>query len=488
MRQGAQTPERERGSALRRAAAAFALCLAAAGCVATDGPDPKPIPLPGATPRVLGAANAESSAHAQLVAAFGGAYKSPRIESALSDIVRKLVAASDDPSQRYEITILNNQTINAFALPSGRLYVTRGLLALANDTSEIAAVLSHEIAHVTARHALARGELERNADLIRRVSADLLNDPASGDQAKARSRLTLASFSRLQELEADQIGVRTMAKAGFDPHGAVRFLASLGRSSGLRTNGGRVDFLATHPSTPERIQKALAAARQIGGPGVGESNHDAWLRAIDGMAYGDDRSEGLIRGRKFINPVAGYQFTAPEGFALEHSGQTVVGRAADGLRAMRFDRVAAPGESLEDYLKGGLLEGVTMEDVRSLRVGEYSAATGIGRSKDWSYRFGVIAVSGSVYRLMFSAQTLGADADRQFLAAIESFQPLSADDARAAKPTHIAIIPAQPGEDAASLASRMIVPDRQLERFSILNGLDPGAPVKVGESYKIIAD
>lgn len=487
MRQGA-TSLAKRRSPGRIVAAAFA-CVMLAGCVTTDEPGPKSIPLPGAAPRVVGATNGETAAHAQLVAAFGGAYRSPRIESALNDIVRKLVAASDDPSQQYDVTILNNQTINAFALPSGRLYVTRGLLALANDTSEIAAVLSHEIAHVTARHALARGELERNADLIRRVSVNLLNDSKGGDQEKARSRLTLASFSRLQELEADQIGIRTMAKAGYDPHGAVRFLQSLGRSGAFRTSAARVDFLATHPSTPERIQKALSAARQIGGPGVGESSHDGWLKVIDGMAYGDDRASGLIRGRLFINPDAGYQFTAPEGFALERSGDSIIGRTEDGRRAMRFDRIAQPaGQTPEAHLKAGLLDDVAMEDIRSLRVAAFPAATAIGRSKDWSYRFGVIEMNGSFYRMMFSAETLSPEWDRAFLAAIESFQRLTPEAAQAARPTHIGLVTAAPGESAAALASRMAVADRPLERFLVLNGLDSAAQARPGQAYKIVAE
>lgn len=478
----------ETSGAIVRAVVVVCLGLALAGCL-SDGSDPKPIPLPGNTPRVVGAPNLDGRAHTQLVASFGGAYRSPKVEALVTDIVRKLVAASDDPSQNYQVTILNNQSINAFALPSGHLYVTRGLLALANDTSEIAAVLSHEIAHVTARHANARGELERNADLVRRVSADLLNDSAGGDQTKARSRLTLASFSRQQELEADQIGVRTMAKAGFDPHGAVRFLASLGRSSGLRSASSRIDFMATHPSTPERIQKALAAARQIGGPGMGERSREIWLRAIDGMAYGEERGDGFIRGRKFLNPAVGYSFSAPEGFSLDHSGQAIIGRAASGLQAMRFDRVAPEaGQSLEDYLKAGLLEGVSMEDVRATKVGEFSAATGVGRSKDWSYRIGVIEFNGSLYRMLFSAQTLSPEADRQFLASIESFQRLSADDARLAKPTHLGLVTAAPGEDAVALAQRMASPDRALERFSILNGVDGANPIKAGELYKIITE
>ena len=472
----------------RRVAASALLVVGAGGCLTLDPETAKPLALPASTPRVLGAGGVSDRAHAQLVASFGGAYRSPRAERILSDISRRLVAASDEPGQSYQVTVLNSPTINAFALPTGRLYVTRGLLALANDTSEIAAVLSHEIAHVTAKHANARGELERNADLVSKVSADLLNDTAGGDRARARSRLTIASFSRLQELEADQIGVRTMARAGYDPYGSVRFLTSLGRSGGLRSSGAKVDFLATHPTTPERVQKALLAARQIGGPGQGESNREGWLRAIEGMAYGDDRGGGVIRGRRFISTASGYGFSAPEGFTLEANGQVVIGRGAGGLSAMRFDRVAREnGQTPEDYLRTGLLEGVIMEDVRPLNINGLAAATGIGRSKDWSYRLAVIEMDGSIYRLLFSAQSLSSDVDGQFIAAIESFNRLSSDDARTVKPTQIGLVTAGTNEDAVALARHM-TSERALERFSILNGLDGATPIRPGELYKIIVE
>ena len=146
----------------------------------------------------------------------------------------RLVAASERPNLKYKATILNSPAINAFALPNGQLYVTRGLLALANDTSELASVLSHEMAHVIARHAAIREDQVRQAALVSRVASDVFNDPQMGALALARSKIALASFSRAQELEADGVGVGISARAGFDPYGAVRFLTAMGRNAELR--------------------------------------------------------------------------------------------------------------------------------------------------------------------------------------------------------------------------------------------------------------
>src|SRR5262245_510969 len=208
--------------------------------------------------------------HQRILAAYGGAYRNARLEASLAQIVDKLVAASERPDLKYQVTVLNSPAINAFALPSGQLYVTRGLIALANDSSELASVLSHEMAHVIARHAAMREDQVRQAALVNRVANDLLADPQLGALALAKSKIALASFSRAQEFEADGIGVGISARAGYDPYGAERFLTSMGHNAQLRTQRAidprAPDFLSSHPATPERVTNAVANARQYTGP------------------------------------------------------------------------------------------------------------------------------------------------------------------------------------------------------------------------------
>src|SRR5439155_25892060 len=156
------------------------------------------------------------------------------------------------------------------ALPTGQLYVTRGLIALANDTSELASVLSHEMSHVIARHAAMREDQARQVALVSRVVQDVLSDPETGALALAKSKIALASFSRAQELEADGIGVGIAARAGYDPYGAARFLTSMGRNAELKSSPGQShidprapDFLSSHPATPHRIKIPDASSRQL---------------------------------------------------------------------------------------------------------------------------------------------------------------------------------------------------------------------------------
>ena len=192
---------------------AGALGLGVVGCAAIDAPPAPANVAPVAAPK-RAPPPPVSPERKRLIDAFGGEYHAPATEAYLNGVLVKLAPASGAPAQPYRVTVLNSPIVNAFALPSGDIFVTRGLLALADDTAEIAAVMAHEIAHVTARHAAQRAEFEKTAALFTRVNHQVLEPRAGDDEAEARSRLSIASFSRQQEFEADQIGIKDIAKAG----------------------------------------------------------------------------------------------------------------------------------------------------------------------------------------------------------------------------------------------------------------------------------
>src|ERR1700689_2846461 len=204
--------------------------------------------------------------HERILSSYGGAYDDPKLEALITRTVDRLVAASDRPGQAYKVTILNSGAVNAFALPTGQLYVTRGLIALASDTSELSSVLSHEMAHVLAKHASIREDQARQAAIVTRVFTDMGSDSNTTDLALAKSKLTMASFSRTQEFEADEIGVGISARAHFDPYGAARCLTSMEGNAELKAGKTSADprvqdFLSSHPATPERVANAQNIAR-----------------------------------------------------------------------------------------------------------------------------------------------------------------------------------------------------------------------------------
>jgi predicted Zn-dependent protease len=487
-----------KGQSIRlRLAAALPLALTLAGCAALDpGGRKAELPaVPTAAPRTTGVETPTASEHKRLVALFGGEFRSAASELYLNGILARLAQSAETPTEAYRVTILNTPLVNAFALPSGNLYVTRGLLALANDSSEIAAVMAHEISHVTARHASQRAELERNAAVISKA-ASLIQSRQKGEEIQASGRMSLASFSRQQELEADQIGVKTIARAGYDPYGAARFLTSLDRASSLRASlfgqkagEDQPDILATHPSTPERVRQATAAARQLGAPGIGLSARGEYFNAIDGLDFGDDPSEGFVRGRRFVHPKLGFTFSAPEGFVLENSAQALLGIASGGTQALRLDSISlSAGTPLETYVASGWMEGIDPNSIHSASLGGIPAALASARGGDWQFRVAVLRFGDSVYRLIFATRNLTPAMDARFLDSIESFRPLAVGDSQRTRPLRLKIVTASAGDTPATLARRMVVPEQQVEQFLLLNGLEPGASLRPDERYKIVVE
>ncbi len=271
-------------SALCRLSLVF-LPIAFAGCAMMENQGEKPISaeIPAAAPRTLGVESLSSAEHKKMIAQFGGEYNFPSAENFLNDMLAKLAKTGDEPSDPYTVTILNSPIINAFALPPDKIYVTRGLLALANDASEVAAVMAHEIGHITAHHAMLRAEEEKRAAVISQA-ASVIQSREKGEQVAAVEQRTIASFSRQQELDADQIGIRSIAAAGYDPYAASRFLNTMERARQLHAaefgqTASQPDLLSTHPSTPERVQRAIAVAKEIGPPGTGITDRMAYLAA-----------------------------------------------------------------------------------------------------------------------------------------------------------------------------------------------------------------
>jgi predicted Zn-dependent protease len=496
IREGSRTNSPPRRGASKVLTWAAAILLA--GCAGMEPRDSTPFSSAAQIPPTRAPATSAkiSPEHRRMIALFDGEYEYRPAEIYLNDILVKLAEADDRAGEPYKITILNSPTVNAFALPPGNLYVTRGLLALANDASEVAAVMAHEIAHITARHASQREEEEKRAAVISQA-ASIIQSKQKSDQVVAEAQRTIASFSRNQELEADQIGIRVAAKAGYDPFAAARFLVSLGHSAALRNalfgpyaDAGRPDILATHPSTPDRVAQAINAARQIGAPGIGRTDRASYLAAIEGMTFGDDPAEGAIRGRKFLHGRLGFAFLAPDGFTLENASQALLGIKNGGDEALRLDSVSVPPSTpLAAYIASGWIDGLVESSITTSEINGMQAAIANANAGEWQFRVAVIRFDQDrVYRLIFAARALTSEIKEQFQSSIHSFHHVSPEEVRAATPLRLTIVVAKPGETAETLASQMSMQSRGLDYFLLTNGLNRGEPLKRSEHYKIVVE
>lgn len=451
--------------------------------------------------------------HPQVLAEFGGAYDNPKVAAYVQKVGETLVAHSELKGQAFRFTVINSDIYNAFALPGGYVYITRGLLALMSSEAELASVLGHEIGHVTARHTAERISRTQAANIfssILGVGVAILT--GSGDAGNLAAQASgggaavwLAGFSREQEFEADKLGVRYMAADGYDPREAADMLSKLG--DGVRLSmkelgrppetADEFSIMQSHPRTTDRVVAATDAARAQGmvvapNARVGESEY---FDAIEGMAYGGDAESGFIRGSVFTHPKLRFRFEAPKGFRIVNGEDAVRATGPDDASLQLDARQAPRGVEPADFLVGVWAKGVRLQNVERIQINGLPAATGSVRmnGQKGQVELRLVAIKhpdGSYYRLMFvtpaAAGTKFTDAFRR---ATYSFRALSESEARAAEPLRMRIVTVRAGDTHESLARRMANQDGfELERFRIYNGLKPGEALAPGRRVKIVAE
>ena len=428
--------------------------------------------------------------HPRILKNYGGEYKDPKLETMLAIVAGELISQSDDPTRAFDITILNSPTVNAFALPGGYLYITRGLLALANDMSEIAAVLAHEMAHVSANHGIERSKQALANDIATRVASEVVTNPLAGKVAQASARRRLVSFSQSQELQADAISIKVLGKANFDPYAAARFLKSMERYAVWRDGGEAAedDLSNTHPSTPQRIELARRHARLIGPPGTGERQRERFLEGIEGMLFGDVTKEGFIRGNRFSHKMLGISFEVPENFNLTNRADAVLASGPNEM-ALRFDAVPIRNKSRfspETYLKSGWVNGLDEQSVRSSQIGQLPAATGRAEAGDWQFSIAAIAYDKMVYRFILAAPRAATGVDQTLTTIAGSFSRLTERQIKALTPLEVSIEEVGRRDTISKLTKKMQGVSRPLDLFLALNGLDKGATLKPGTKVKLV--
>ena len=431
--------------------------------------------------------------HPRILATYGGEYSDPKLERMVAKVVGGLTLDPDNPNQTYRITILNSPAINAFALPGGYVYVTRGLLALATDASEVAAVLSHEMAHVTANHGIERQRQEERAVIETRVVAEVLSSTIDSKTAAARQKLRLAAFSRNQELQADVIGVRMLGEAGYDPYAAARFLDSMAayaRFTAVDPDSDQsLDFLSSHPNAPQRVELARLHARAFGAEGsIGDRGRDYYLAGIDGLLYGDAPEEGYVRGQTFLHGKLGIRFDVPAGFQIDNKAEAVLA-TGPGDVAIRFDGVAdSRGQSLVNYISSGWVTGLKPETIRPVSLNGLEAATARAAADRWEFDVTVVRIDNQIYRFL-TAVPAGSKALEPTAAILSaSFRKLTPPEIASLKPLRVRVVTARAGDTVASLAGRMMGTDRKLDLFRLINAMTAASTVRPGEKFKIISE
>ncbi len=440
--------------------------------------------------------------HPKVMREFGGEYADPALQRYVSQVGDALARHTELPDLKFTFTVLNSDIVNAFALPGGYVYVTRGLVALAGNEAELAGVLGHEMGHVAARHSAERYSAAVAGQLGVAVLGVLLGG-AAADVGGQVGQLALASYSRSQESEADLLGIRYLARSGYDVNAMASFLAKLQAESAFSAelagrSGASNEFslLQSHPRTADRVREAIAVARDQGVRGGGRLDRDEYLQAIDGMWYGGDPANGFVRGRRFIHPALGFLFEVPAGFHVFNAERSVAARGPNGAR-INFDadsRAQTAGLAMADYIRDAWARGRTLSGLESIDVNGLPAATATTRLSGNSGTFDVrlLAVrfdEKTIYRFLFASRPADAESlSAPFRRTTYSFRRLGAEEARTLRPLRLRVVAVRAGDTVDSLARQMALDEHQRRRFELLNGLASGDAVRPGDKVKLVVD
>jgi predicted Zn-dependent protease len=442
-----------------------------------------------------------SEAHKQVLAEFGGVYYDPALADYVERIGQKLVKQSEFRKFDYRFTILDSPEINAFALPGGYIYVTRGLLALLGSEAELAAVLGHELAHVKARHGAQR--LSRMKFEERFCSAFVCDFelPVLGDMAQVGLDLAFGGFTKAQELESDDLGIFYMQRAGYDPLAMASFLRKLKAQAELEAEAAGLTpgqqkakgYSSTHPLTEDRIAKAIELTEPRSAV-TGERGEWDYLANIDGLLYGNRREYGFVIGNSFLHPIRQIAFDAPDDYRLYPDSRRVTGIGRNGAIMLFEPSRRLVRGSMLDYLKSIWAEGVALRDARSLMINGMDAATAWIRqeTKRGLVDFRLVAIradTGIVYRFLFiSPASMTRRVSEGMREITYSFRTIDAEQAQQLKPRRIRIVGVGNGDSVFGFAARSRFRDNAIRRFSILNGIEPGAKLKPGRIVKIVTE
>jgi predicted Zn-dependent protease len=471
---------------------ALALALAACAVNPVSG-RPEFTLVSEAKERELGEAEAKN------VAAEIGLYEDAALTAYVRSVGERLAAVSPRRDVAYAFHVVDMQEPNAFALPGGYIYVSRGLLALTNDEAELAGVLGHEIGHVAARHSVRR--VSRAAPLavvtglgaaVTGIVSPTLGSVVGGVGGLAGA-LVLAPYSRGQEHQADELGQEMAARAGWDPAGISRSLHSLEREEALHRAAPRANsFFATHPPLPRRVSETEERARELSRtePTRIAAAPEVFVRRLDGLPVASRAKDGVFDGPLFLHPVLGFHIRFPDGWKTANERGAVGAVSADGGAAIVLE-LAGTGSDPEAALRAfeqetrvSLSRGAERTTISGLPAVH---ATAVARTTDGPVAVDLtwIAFAGHVYRVTGMARPDAFDTTRPvFGRTAGTFGALTDAERAAIRETRLQLVAPRAAETLSALVARSISA-WDAERTAVANGLEvttipgPGRLMKV---------
>jgi predicted Zn-dependent protease len=425
-----------------------------------------------------------------------GVYDDPGLQRYVNDLGQELARNSHRPNLPWSFTIVDSPAINAFALPGGYIYVTRGLLAYLDDESELAGVLGHEIGHVTARHAAQAYTRQAQANLgLTILSIFVPSTRPFTDLGATGLGVLFLKHGREAELEADRLGVEYGSGAGYDPAGVPRFLATLARVSAM-SERGVPNWLSTHPDPGARAAKAEPVAGKFASADAKKVNHDPYLERIHGMVFGDNPKDGVVRGTEFLHPLLRIGVKFPDGWELTNTPEAVMAQEPGTQHFMVLQEVEQPrGQSLGDAAVAAMRQaGYTVVDGTMQKIDGHDAHVGLyrGNAKGAGkvmMRAAHVAMGRQLYVVAgFAPEADFALVDRDIQAAVQTFRQLSIQEASNVRPNRLDFYVVRRGDSWQSIAARQSKGYVNAATLAIMNDREVSVQPQMGDRVKIVIE
>lgn len=437
--------------------------------------------------------------HEKLVASTP-IYKDPILTAYVEHVGQKIAKASDRPDLTYSFTIIDSQDINAFALPGGYVYINRGLLTYLHSEAEMAAVLAHEVGHITARHAVRQKTAATGAGVASVLSVLVTGSGVVGDVANLWSTAAVKGYGRDMELEADRFGAQYMYNAGYDPQSMINVIALLKDQETFARRRARVEgkqqqtyhgVFSSHPRNDVRLREVVEAAGKL--PEDKKVTKVEYYREkTDGIVYGTNAQES--EKNRFNHKSLGFSLLFPEGWTVENQRSAIVGTAPDKSASLTIRVDKRDGNQPADMALRGVYDVRSLEQDEALSQYRLEGHTGKLPVKSASSpdRVAILFYGSRQYILEGKASEKPKDTkaatelDNLFMTSIRSFRPLRQTDIAKPDIKRVRYVQANDKTTFSSLARHMEIGEYAEEQLRLLNGYYPRGEPKPGEWIKIV--
>jgi len=434
-----------------------------------------------------------------------GVYDDYNLQQYVQRIGQTLAKASHRPDLDWTFTVLDTDDVNAFATPGGFVYISRGILPYLATEAQLAAVLGHEIGHVTARHSVQQQSQSTIAGVLSTAAAVFTGQPALGDLTNIAGSAIIHGYGREAELEADSLGAEYLARTGYKPEAMIEVVSVLKEQEQFERDRARAEgrdphvyhgVFSTHPDNDTRFREAVISAGKVEGQATGGAeNRDPYLQAINGLAFGSSRRQGMVRENRFYH--ADYQLTIafPSGWTVQNDPQQLLAAAPDKNSVMVMTAQAPPAgvTSPRDFVLRALGDR-RLDRGEEIEINGLHAYTMIVRGDASPYgnganvRYVVISFNNLMWIIRGASRSdqPTPSADVLFMSSARTFRQLKSNEFRLAEPYRLRIIPTPPGMTIEQIAARSPLKDYSLEQHRLINGLYPDKEPEAGDPVKFV--